>query len=102
QTVIFNAPVAGEIEHRFLAKPRRIEIALVHQKFDRPARITDLRLHFLARFEQAFGSKSRERSLVPDGGALTSKLTTTKCRDEHSSTSSAMNSCKSSLGTTAA
>jgi len=30
---MFNAPVAGEIEHRFLAKPRRIEIAIVHQKF---------------------------------------------------------------------
>jgi hypothetical protein len=30
---MFDAPVAGEIEHGFLAEPRRIEIAIVHQEF---------------------------------------------------------------------
>src|SRR5215813_202395 len=32
QAIMFNAPVAGKIEHGFLAKPRRIEIAIVDKK----------------------------------------------------------------------
>jgi hypothetical protein len=32
QAIMFNAPVAGKIEHGFLAKSRRSEIAIVDKK----------------------------------------------------------------------